>query len=392
MVPRWRISGSVSYINLLNVGQKLKFKRVDVGSDDIAFLQYTGGTTGVSKGAVLTHRNMLANVLACSAWMNPVLAKNKETVVIALPLYHIFSLTVCHLSFLYMGQLGVLIANPRDIDGFSRLLKKRKQPFTAFVGVNTLYNALVNNKVFCGLNFKQLKTAISGGTALQPAVAEKWKQVTGGWIMDGYGLTEASPVLTINPVTRGHFTGSIGLPIPSTDLAIMDEQDKRLPAGEIGEICGFGPQVMLGYWNRPAETAEVITKDGWLRTGDIGKMDEQGNFFIVDRKKDMIIVSGFNVYPNEVEEVISSMSQVLEVAVIGIPNAEGSGETVKAFIVKKENELTTEMVKKYCYGELTRYKVPKVIEFVASLPKSNVGKILRRQLRESNFESGQCQG
>ncbi len=382
MVPRWRIAGSTSYIHALKVGQRLKFKRVEVNSDDVAFLQYTGGTTGVSKGAVLTHRNMLANVFSCAAWMNPTLTKNKETVVVALPLYHIFSLTVCHLSFIYMGQLGVLITNPRDIDGFSKLLKKRSQPFTTFVGVNTLYNALVNNKVFRTLNFSRLKTSISGGAALQPVVAEKWKQVTGGWIMDGYGLTEASPVLTINPVTRGHFTGSIGLPVPSTDLAIMDDAGNRLPAGEIGEICGFGPQIMSGYWKRPVETAEVITKEGWLRTGDIGRMDEQGNFFIVDRKKDMIIVSGFNVYPNEVEEVISTMPEVLEVAVIGIPNAEGSGETVKAFVVKKDDVLTDVMIKEYCYANLTRYKVPKTLQFVDALPKSNVGKILRRELRD----------
>jgi long-chain acyl-CoA synthetase len=383
MVPAWSIPGAVSFNEALAAGRGLKLNKPQLKGDDVAFLQYTGGTTGVSKGATLLHRNIVANVLQNDAWLQPALKKppivDNMIIVCALPLYHIFALTACYLLGVRSGGTNLLIPNPRDMPGFIKELQKYQVSF--FPAVNTLYNGLLNTPGFDKLDFSKLKISNGGGMATQKAVAEKWLKTTGCPLSEGYGLSETAPTLTCNRADIEQFSGTIGLPVPSTYLSIRDDDGKELPLGEAGEICAKGPQVMSGYWNRPEETANVMTADGYFRTGDIGVMDERGYTRIVDRKKDMILVSGFNVYPNEIEEVIASHAGVLECAVIGVPDAK-SGEAVKAFVVKKDPALTAEDVIKYCGTQLTAYKVPKQIEFRTNLPKTNVGKILRRELRD----------
>lgn len=373
----------IPYREAMQEGENLVFEQSSIEPNDIAFLQYTGGTTGIPKGAVLTHKNLIANVMQCIAWIDHTLEKGKEIVVTALPLYHIFSLTICCFAFLKLGGKSLLITNPRDMNAFIKELKKT--PFTVFVGVNTLYHALLKQDAFPTLDFKSMKLALAGGMSVIKSIAEQWHKLTGKTIIMGYGLTEASPVVTINPLNATEFTGSIGLPVPSTDVAILDDQEMPVPIHTPGEICLKGPQVMQGYWHQPQETKIVLSESGWLHTGDIAMMDEQGYIYLIDRKKDMILVSGFNVYPNEVEEVIASHPGVAEVAVIGIPN-NLSGETVKAFIVKKDATLTKEEIEKHCKEKLTGYKLPKAIEFCTELPKSNVGKVLKQKLREANID------
>ena len=383
MVPAWSLPGSVSFNDALSAGRGMTFSKPKLSPGDVAFLQYTGGTTGLSKGATLLHRNIVANVLQNDAWLQPALAApphvDQLMIVCALPLYHIFALTACYLLAVRAGGCNLLIPNPRDIPGFIKELAKYQ--VNSFPAVNTLYNGLMHHPDFKKLDFSKLKISNGGGMAVQRPVADQWKAVTGCFIAEGYGLSETSPTLTCNPATATEFTGSIGIPVPSTWISIRDDDGNEVPLGQAGEICAKGPQVMSGYWNRPEETAKVMTADGYFRTGDIGIMDEKGYTKIVDRKKDMILVSGFNVYPNEVEEVIASHPGVLECAVIGIPDSK-SGEAVKAFVVKKDPNLTAEAVIKFCQEQLTGYKVPKQIEFSADLPKTNVGKILRRQLRD----------
>ncbi|MBL7666216.1 MAG: AMP-binding protein [Bacteriovoracaceae bacterium] len=378
MVPPYSIEKFHYFKEALNLGDESKFKAADIAQTDIAFLQYTGGTTGVSKGAVLTHRNIVANVLQAKEWIKNLLSEGQEIIITPLPLYHIFSLTANCFIFNSIGALNVLITNPRDIPGFVKELSKWK--FTAFTAVNTLFNSLANNPEFCKLDFSSLKIALGGGMAVQRAVAEKWKNITGVPLIEAYGLTETSPAACINPMTLQDYNGFIGLPISSTDVVIKDDDGKTLKQGETGEICIKGPQVMQGYWNRQDETDKVMTTDGYFRTGDVAFMNADGYFKIVDRKKDMILVSGFNVYPNEVEDVIATNPKVLEVAAIGAPD-EKSGEVVKVFVVKKDQSLTVEELKSFCKENLTAYKVPKFYEFRKDLPKTNVGKILRRELR-----------
>jgi long-chain acyl-CoA synthetase len=378
MVPAFSIPNSVSFKEVIAKGDAQKFKKVDVKLDDIAFLQYTGGTTGVAKGAILTHKNIVANMVQARAWIKNLITDGKEIIITPLPLYHIFSLTANCFIFNSVGALNVLITNPRDIPGFVKELQKWK--FTSITGVNTLFNGLLNNEEFRKLDFSHLKVTLGGGMAVQKAVAERWKEVTGRPLIEAYGLTETSPAACINPMSLKDYNGFIGLPIPSTEVEIKDDNGKTLPLGEIGEICIRGPQVMAGYYNRPEETAKVMTPDGFFKTGDLGFMNEMGYSKIVDRKKDMILVSGFNVYPNELEDVIVQNSKVLECAAIGIPD-EKSGEVVKVFVVKKDESLTQEELMKFCREHLTSYKVPKMIEFRKELPKSNVGKILRKDLR-----------
>jgi long-chain acyl-CoA synthetase len=383
MVPEFSLPSSVRFKDALAQGAKMPFQKADLKHSDVAFLQYTGGTTGVSKGATLTHRNVIANLLQGEAWS--AVAMDQEpvvefpTIVCALPLYHIFALTVCALWGMRVGALNILIPNPRDIPGFIKELGKYK--FNSLPAVNTLYNALVNHPDFKHLDFSGLKLANGGGMAVQQAVNDQWKAVTGKHIIEGYGLSETSPVATANRCDIEAFTGTIGLPIPSTEVAILDDDGKELPLGSVGEIAIRGPQVMAGYWNRPDETAKVMTPEGYFKTGDVGIMDDKGYVKIVDRKKDMILVSGFNVYPNELEGVIAAHPGVLECAVIGVPD-EHSGEAVKVFVVKKDQGLTAEQLMDYCKRELTGYKKPKYVEFRSELPKTNVGKILRRALRE----------
>jgi long-chain acyl-CoA synthetase len=383
MVPAFSLPGSVSFNAALAAGRAQNFNKPKIGPDDVAFLQYTGGTTGVSKGATLLHRNIVANVLQNDAWLQPALAMPPHVdqlfVVCALPLYHIFALTACYLLAVRAGGVNLLIPNPRDIAGFIKELMKYQ--VSSFPAVNTLYNGLMQHPDFKKLDFSKLKISTGGGTAVQRPVAERWRAVTGCSIAEGYGLSETSPTLTCNTVNLTEFNGSIGIPVPSTYISIRDDDGKELGFGEAGEICAKGPQVMAGYWNRPDETAKVMTADGYFRTGDIGVMAPDGSIKIVDRKKDMILVSGFNVYPNEVEEVLAGHPGVLEAAVIGVPD-EKTGEAVKAFIVKKDPNLTAEDVIRYCHEQLTNYKVPRQIEFRTELPKTNVGKILRRQLRD----------
>ncbi|PJG54864.1 long-chain fatty acid--CoA ligase [Bradyrhizobium forestalis] len=383
MVPAWSLPGAVAFNDALSSGRGMTFNKPKLSPGDVAFLQYTGGTTGVSKGATLLHRNIVANVLQNDAWLQPALAApphvDQLMIVCALPLYHIFALTACYLLAVRAGGCNLLIPNPRDIPGFVKELAKYQ--VNSFPAVNTLYNGLMHHPDFKKLDFSKLKISNGGGMAVQRPVADQWKAITGCFIAEGYGLSETSPTLTCNPATATEFTGTIGIPVPSTWISIRDDDGNEVPLGQPGEICAKGPQVMSGYWNRPEETAKVMTADGYFRTGDIGVMDEKGYTKIVDRKKDMILVSGFNVYPNEIEEVIASHPGVLECAVIGIPDSK-SGEAVKAFVVKKDPNLTAEDVIKFCHEQLTGYKVPKHIEFRTDLPKTNVGKILRRQLRD----------
>ncbi len=377
-IPPWSMPGAGTFKSALGSGLGLKLDPVVLGPEHIAFLQYTGGTTGVAKAAVLTHRNMVANVLQSSAWVNPSLTANEARVVItALPLYHIFALTSNCLAFLSLGARNVLITNPRDFKAFVAELKKYK--FNFISGVNTLFNALLHTPGFESVDFSALRMTFAGGMALQSVVAARWKAVTGCIVTQGWGLTETSPVATANPPGLD-FNGSIGLPVPSTDVSIRDDAGKELPVNGAGEICVFGPQVMRGYWNRPDETEKVMFGD-WLRTGDIGRIDEKGFVYIEDRKKDMILVSGFNVYPNEVESVAAEHPGVLEVAAVAQPD-ENSGEAVALFVVKKDPNLTAEALIAFCRTELTGYKIPKHVYFRSELPKSNVGKILRRALRD----------
>ena len=379
LVPPYSLPRALRFKDVLTRGGSLTLDPVEVGGADVAFLQYTGGTTGVSKGAVLTHRNMVANTLQSVAFLPELTQYQNPAVITALPLYHIFALTTNMLLFMRVGGNNVLITNPRDMPGFVKELSKVK--FTFITGVNTLFNALLHTPGFDRLDFSSLKVALGGGMAVQAAVSERWRKVTGRHICQGWGLTESSPVGTVNLPRTSEFTGSIGYPIPSTEISIRDDDGNPLPVGSVGEICIRGPQVMRGYWNRPEETAKVMLPGGWLRTGDVGRMDERGRTFIEDRKKDMILVSGFNVYPNEVEGVVAQMPAVLEVAAVAQPD-EKSGEVVAIFVVKKDPALTAEEVIAFCKRELTGYKVPKAVYFRSELPKTNVGKILRRSLRD----------
>ncbi|RZT07987.1 long-chain acyl-CoA synthetase [Duganella sp. CF402] len=379
MVPAYSLPGAISFKKVLAEGSGMTLQPAKLGHDDIAFLQYTGGTTGVSKGAILLHRNVISNVLQNEAWLQMKGGGEQMVFVSALPLYHIYSLTISAFMSMRTGGLSLLIPNPRDIPGFVKELAKYK--VTVLPAVNTLYNALLNNPDFAKLDFSSYKLCNGGGMAVQKSVAERWLKVTGTPIIEGYGLSETSPVATANRIDIKEFTGTIGLPIPSTEVAILDDDGNPLPLGSTGEIAIRGPQVMAGYWNRPEETTKSITADGFFKTGDVGIMDENGFTRIVDRKKDMIIVSGFNVYPNEVEGVVAAHPGVLEVACIGVPD-KNSGEAVKLFIVRKDPALTAEQVLDFCKHELTAYKKPKYIEFRDELPKTNVGKILRRQLRD----------
>lgn len=379
MVPKWNLKNSIPFLKAVDEGDESKYSRVEITNNETAFLQYTGGTTGVSKGAELTHRNIVANLTQAKAWISNKTEEGKEIIITPLPLYHIFSLTANCFTFSTIGALNVLITNPRDIPGFIKELKNWN--FTALTGVNTLFNGLLNNPEFANVDFSSLKLTLGGGMAVQRAVAEKWKNVTKTPLIEAYGLTETSPAACINPMDLADYNGSIGLPVSSTDVCIKDDDENTLAPGEIGELCIKGPQVMRGYWNRPEETAKVMTADGFFKTGDIGIMDEKGFFKIVDRKKDMILVSGFNVYPNEVEDVIITHPKVFECAAVGAPDPK-SGEVVKLFVVKNDESLTEEELKAFCKENLTGYKVPKIYEFRADLPKSNVGKILRKDLRD----------
>jgi long-chain acyl-CoA synthetase len=377
LVPPWRLRGAANWAGALARGREARFVPPPLGHDDIAFLQYTGGTTGVSKAAILSHRNIIANLQQAHAWIRGTVKEGEETIVTALPLFHIFALTVS-LAFFRIGAANVLIANPRDIQGFVRELARHR--FTILTGVNTLFNALLNNADFARLDFSALKVCLGGGMAVQRAVAERWQAVTGCALLEAYGLTEASPAVTINPLDLAAFNGSIGLPLPSTDVAIRDDDGRDLAPGVAGELCVRGPQVTRGYWQRPDETALAMTADGFLRTGDVAVMDERGYVRLVDRKKDTILVSGFNVYPNEVEDVVALHPGVLEVAAVGVPDAH-SGEAVKLFVVKRDPALTAEALIAHCRAALTGYKVPRQVEFRSELPKTTVGKILRRALR-----------
>ena len=380
MVPDYDIPGAVRFNDALTLGQMHKLPAVQLSHDDIAFLQYTGGTTGVAKGAMLTHRNLVANMQQASAWIGTShIRYGEELIVTALPLYHIFALTANGLVFMKFGGHNHMITNPRDMPGFIKEIRNLK--FTAITGVNTLFNGLLNTPGFDQVDFSRLRLTLGGGMAVQRSVADRWKQATGCTLVEAYGLTETSPAACINPMDLAEYNGAIGLPIPSTDACIKAEDGRLLPQGEVGELCIRGPQVMKGYWNRPEETANVLDRDGWLHTGDMAKMDERGFFYIVDRKKDMILVSGFNVYPNEVEDVIAMMPGVLEVAAVGVPD-DKSGEAVKVVIVKKDPALTADDVKAHARANLTGYKQPRFVEFRNELPKTNVGKILRRELRD----------
>lgn len=379
MVPEYRISGAIPFQTTLKEGAAHTFRPVTLTREDTALLQYTGGTTGVAKGAILSHGNICANMLQAKEWIKNQLREGKETVIAALPLYHIFALTVNLMIFTNAGSKIILITNPRDMKGFIGELKKER--ISVFIGVNTLFNGMVNQPDFATVNFSNLRLTLGGGMATQKAVAEKWKKITGTPIVEAYGLTEASPGVCCNPLNIEAYSGGIGLPVPSTEVELRDADGKEVGIGQPGELWVRGPQVMKGYWNRPEETAKTIDARGFLETGDIAVMDEKGWLKLVDRKKDLIVVSGFNVYPNEIEEVVSHNDKVMEVACIGVPN-EKTGEALKVFVVKKDPSLTKEELIAFCRSELTAYKVPKDIEFRDELPKSNVGKILRRELRE----------
>jgi len=381
LVPSWQLSGAVAFNRALAAGRAQVFEEVTLTGDDLAFLQYTGGTTGVAKGTMLTHRNMVANVLQVAAWVSPNLRDGEETVVIPLPLYHVFALTGC-LSFFSKGAQTVLVANPRDMPAFIKTLRHTR--FTAIIGVNTLFRAMLDAPGFADVDLRHLKLAVAGGMAVQRVVAHRWKQRAGVPLVEGYGLTESAPVAIANPVTIQEWSGQIGVPLPSTEAAILDDDGEPVALGQVGEICLRGPQVMRGYWNRPDETAKVFTASGWLRTGDMGVMDERGSIRITDRKKDMIVVSGFKVFPNEVEDVLAMHPGVLEAAAIGVPD-ERSGEAVKVVVVRKDPALTESDVLEHCKQHLTAYKIPRVVEFRSEpLPKTNIGKILRRALRDGN--------
>lgn len=380
LVPPYQINHAVAFNYTLLEGGQSTLHHAELSHDDIAFLQYTGGTTGVAKGAILTHGNLISNILQAYAWISPLgITEGQEVIITALPLYHIFSLTANCLTFMKIGARNILITNPRDMDHFINEIKNLK--FTVLTGVNTLYNSLLNHPKFKEVNFSHLKLSLSGGMALQKSVSLRWSEVTKTRVLEAYGLTETSPAVTINPMYLEGYNGSIGLPLPSTDVVIRDDNGKEVAVGSSGELCVKGPQVMPGYWNRPDETALVFTKDGYLKTGDIARMDEEGFFYLVDRKKDMIVVSGFNVYPNEVEQVIGMHPGVLEIGVVGVTD-DDSGERVKACIVKRDPDLTAEQIIAHCREHLTAYKVPKIIEFYDELPKTNVGKILRRALKK----------
>ncbi|MFA6230280.1 MAG: AMP-binding protein [Rhodanobacter sp.] len=384
MVPDFDLPQAVRFRDALAQGAAHPMPSVTLSHDDIAFLQYTGGTTGVAKGAMLTHGNMVANMLQADAWIGTQTKPGEEVIITALPLYHIFSLTANGLVFTRLGGLNWLITNPRDMPGFVKELKQ--SGFTALTGVNTLFNGLLNTPGFAELDFSRLHLSLGGGMAVQRAVAERWKKVTGCTLAEAYGLTETSPAVCINPLDLKQYNGSIGLPLPSTLVAIWSEEGQPLPTGEVGELMVHGPQVMKGYWQRQDETVKVLGTDGWLHTGDIARMDENGYFYIVDRKKDMILVSGFNVYPNEVEDAVMEHPGVLEVAAVGLPD-EHSGEVVKLFVVRKDPNLSEGELREFCRDKLTGYKRPKLIEFRNELPKSNVGKILRRELRDEKKAS-----
>ncbi|WP_392430918.1 long-chain-fatty-acid--CoA ligase FadD [Yersinia sp. HM-2024] len=383
LVPKYYLPDAISFRTALQKGRRMQYVKPDIINTDMAFLQYTGGTTGVAKGAMLTHRNMQSNLEQAKAAYAPLLQPGHELVVTALPLYHIFALTMNCLLFIELGGRSLLITNPRDIPGMVKELSR--YPFTAMTGVNTLFNALLNNEEFTKLDFSTLRLSVGGGMPVQKAVAEKWEKLTGKHLLEGYGLTECSPLVTGNPYDLKHYSGSIGLPVPSTDVRLVDDEGNDVAMGDPGELWVRGPQVMLGYWQRPEATDEVL-KDGWLATGDIATLDEQGFLRIVDRKKDMILVSGFNVYPNEIEDVVALHTKVLESAAVGVPN-EVSGETVKLFVVKKDASLTQEELLTHCRRYLTGYKVPRIVEFRDELPKSNVGKILRRELRDDQIKA-----
>ena len=378
-IPNYKLNNVVPFKEVLAVGQQRQLVKPELTHDDLAFLQFTGGTTGLAKGAMLTHGNLLANVSEAEAWFKLVLKEGKEVVITALPLYHIFSLTANCFLFTGIGGLNYLITNPRDMKGFVKELSKVK--FSVITGVNTLFNGLLNTDGFADLDFSHLKITLGGGMAVQESVAEEWHQVTGCVLAEAYGLTEASPAVTLNPINLEKYNGTIGLPVPNTEISIQDDEGNHLGIEEAGELCVRAPQVMRGYWNRPQETKDALSEDGWLRTGDIAMVDDKGFVRIVDRKKDMILVSGFNVYPNEIENVVASHMGILEVAAIGVDDEE-SGEVVKLFVVKKDPALTEEDILEHCKDRLTRYKWPKHIEFRGELPKTNIGKILRRALRD----------
>jgi long-chain acyl-CoA synthetase len=384
LVPVWKLVGAVSFRHALALGRGHAWEPLDIAPEDIAFLQYTGGTTGVPKGAMLTHRNLAANLQQAHAWLRNVLKEGEEIVITPLPLYHIFALTANCLIFLKIGAMNVLITNPRDIPGFVKELAKYR--FTVITGVNTLYNALLENADFRRLDFSRLRVSLAGGMAVHRSVAARWKQVTGKTLVEAFGLTETSPAVTVNPLDLAEYNGSIGLPLPSTEIAIRDDAGNDLPPGSAGELCVRGPQVMKGYWHRPDETANVLMPDGFLRTGDIAVVDEGGFVRIVDRKKDMIIVSGFKVFPNEIEDVVGLHPGVLEVGAVGLTDA-NSGQVVKIFVVKRDPDLTVEALLAHCQKYLTGYKVPRHIEFRKELAKTNVGKILRRALRDDTRQA-----
>ncbi|HKY03115.1 MAG TPA: long-chain-fatty-acid--CoA ligase [Burkholderiales bacterium] len=384
LVPAYRVAGALTFNDIMKKGASLTLKSADVGPEDIAFLQYTGGTTGVAKGAMLLHRNIVANMLQAEAWLKPSFSTTQNEVVItALPLYHIFSLTVNCLLFIKCGGQGVLVTNPRDIPGMIKELSKHR--FTVLPAVNTLFNALLNHPDFAKLNFSELRVSLGGGMAVQKQVADRWKEVTGCTLVEAYGLTETSPGAVVNPLSLEAWNGCIGLPICSTEVEIRDDQQRLVPLGQSGEICIRGPQVMKGYWNRPDETAKVMHADGYFASGDIGIMDERGFVKVVDRKKDMISVSGFKVFPNEVEAECALHPGVLECAAIGVPD-EHSGEVVKVYVVKRDEKLSDQALRDHLHDRLTGYKRPKYIEFRDQLPKSNVGKILRRELRDEELK------
>ncbi len=379
LVPAYRLSNTLSFLNALSMGRRCQLIQPQIEQDDIAFLQYTGGTTGVAKGAMLSHGNILANLQQALVWLTPPLEEGGEVIVTALPLYHIFSLLANALLFMEIGGLNCLITNPRDMKGFVKTLSKIQ--FTCITGVNTLYKNLMNTPGFPRLDFSGLKLALGGGMAIHPAVAQRWKSLTGNVMIEAYGLTEASPAVCINPRDVKEHTGSVGLPLPSTQCVVQDNKGHSMPVGKPGELCIRGPQVMQGYWNQPEETRRVLSTDGWLKTGDVATMDTRGYVHIVDRIKDLIVVSGFNVYPNEIESVIVEHPGVLEAGAIGVPDPK-SGEVVKVFVVKKDAALTEELLRSYCREHMSGYKVPRYVEFRAELPKTNVGKVMRSALRQ----------